>query len=144
MTYHQLALIHLATVLPAFLIGTYLLLRRKGTPWHKRLGRVYLVLMIVTGTVTLFMPASVGPQIVGHFGFIHIFSLATLYSAPAAYFAARRHDVRAHRIAMIILYVGGLLIAGGFAFAPGRMLNKQFIASEPAAGALQAIAAPAR
>ena len=49
MTYLQLAYGHLATVLPAFFIGTFLLLNRKGTPRHKRLGRVYLVLMFTTG-----------------------------------------------------------------------------------------------
>ena len=40
MSYHQLAYLHLATVLPAFALGTYLLLNRKGTPIHRRLGRI--------------------------------------------------------------------------------------------------------
>ena len=60
MTYLQLA-----TVVPAFLIGTYLLGRRKGTPRHRQLGRIYLLLMMVTGLVTLFMPAQVGPRFAG-------------------------------------------------------------------------------
>jgi uncharacterized membrane protein len=41
-----------------------------------------------------------------------------------AYLAARRGHIRAHRFAMISLYVGGILIAGAFAFSPGRMLHK--------------------
>ena len=49
MTYEQLSWLHLATIVPAFLLGTFLLLRRKGTPTHKLLGRVYLLLMIATG-----------------------------------------------------------------------------------------------
>ena len=123
MTYEHLAYVHLATVLPAFLIGTFLLLNRKGTPLHKACGRVYLTLMLITATITLLMPARVGPQFLGHFGFIHAFSILTLYSATAAYVFIRRGNIRAHRGNMIGLYVGGLLIAGSFALMPGRMLH---------------------
>ena len=45
MSYEQLAYLHLATVVPAFAIGTWLLVRRKGSPSHRALGRVYLVLI---------------------------------------------------------------------------------------------------
>jgi len=123
MTYQDLVYFHLATILPAFLIGTFLLLRRKGTPLHKALGRIYLPLMILTGITTLLMQAQVGPRFLNHFGFIHVFSLVTLYSAPAAYFAVRRGDIKAHRGYMIGLYVGGILIAGAFTLAPGRMIH---------------------
>jgi uncharacterized membrane protein len=129
MTYHQLALIHLATIVPAFLIGTWLLAKRKGTPQHRSLGKIYLALMLFTGVVTLFMPAVVGPRLFNHFGFIHLFSVLTLYSVPSAYLAARRRDIAAHRGAMIGLYVGGLLIAGAFAFGPGRLLNRWLLGS---------------
>ncbi|HET9587863.1 MAG TPA: DUF2306 domain-containing protein [Anaerolineales bacterium] len=124
MVYTQLAYLHLATVLPAFAIGAFQLLRRKGTPSHKLLGRVYMVLMLATGLITLAMPAQVGPQFLGHFGFIHIFSLLALINVPAAYFAARRGVIKLHRANMISLYVGGVLIAGAFAFSPGRMLHE--------------------
>lgn len=123
MNYHALADVHLAIVLPALVLGTWLLLRRKGTHAHRVAGRVYMVLMLVTGIVTLFMPAAVGPRMLGHVGFIHAFSLLTLVCVPSAYFAALRGDIRSHRSNMIGLYVGGLLIAGAFAFAPGRMLH---------------------
>lgn len=124
MSYQQLAYLHLATVLPAFLLGTYLLLRRKGSPQHRLLGKIYMGLMLLTATVTLFMPAVVGPRLLEHFGFIHLFSLLTFYSVPTAYYAARHHQVRRHRASMIALYVGALVIAGGFAFMPGRLLHR--------------------
>jgi uncharacterized membrane protein len=123
MTYTQLAYLHLATVVPAFAIGAFQLFRRKGTPSHKLLGKIYMVLMLATGLITLAMPAEVGPRLLGHFGFIHAFSLLALYSVPAAYFAARRGNIQAHRANMIGLYIGGILIAGAFAFSPGRMLH---------------------
>lgn len=124
MTYTQLAYLHLATVVPAFGIGAFQLLRRKGTPSHKLLGKIYMVLMLATALITLAMPAQVGPQFLNHFGFIHTFSFLALFSVPIAYFAARRGDIRVHRAAMISLYVGGILIAGAFAFSPGRMLHE--------------------
>ena len=124
MTYTQLAYLHLATIVPAFVIGAFQLLKRKGTSSHKLLGKVYMLLMLATGFITLSMPAKVGPQFLNHFGFIHIFSLLALFSVPIAYVAARRGYIRAHRAAMVSLYVGGILIAGAFAFSPGRMLHK--------------------
>ena len=124
MTYIQLAYLHLATVLPAFVIGAFQLFRRKGTPSHKLLGKIYMLLMLATGLITLAMPAAVGSRFFGHFGFIHAFSFLTLYSVPAAFFAARRGDIKAHRANMIGLYIGGILIAGSFAFAPGRLLHE--------------------
>ena len=123
MTYTQLAYLHLATVLPAFVLGGVQLLRRKGTAIHRLLGRIYMLLMMATGLITLAMPAEVGPRFLNHFGFIHIFSFLALFSVPAAYIAVRRGYIRAHRSAMISLYVGGILIAGAFAFTPGRMLH---------------------
>jgi uncharacterized membrane protein len=122
-TYLPLAYAHLATVLPAFLIGTYMMIARKGDRFHRMLGKVYMGLMLSTATITLFMPAVVGPKLLNHFGFIHIFSALALISVPQAYFAARSHNIKAHKSAMIGLYVGGLIIAGGFAFMPGRLLH---------------------
>lgn len=124
MTYLELSYIHLATIIPAFLIGTWMMFNRKGTPIHKLLGKSYLVLMGITGVVTLFMPAVVGPRLLGHFGFIHLFSVLALYTVPTSWAAARRGDVKAHRGSMIGLYIGGILVAGSLAFGPGRMLNR--------------------
>jgi uncharacterized membrane protein len=122
-TYLPLAYAHLATVLPAFVIGTYMMFARKGDRLHRALGKGYMVLMLVTATISLFMPAVVGPRLLNHFGFIHLFSVLAIYSVPSAYFAAKRHDVKAHKSAMIGLYIGGLIIAGGFALMPGRLLH---------------------
>lgn len=114
---------HLVTVLPCVVMGAALFFMTKGTPLHKGMGKVYMILMIITAIITLFMPAKVGPQFLNHFGFIHSFSLLALYSAPKAYFAIRRGDVRSHKFSMIGLYVGGIVIAGSFTLVPGRYLH---------------------
>ncbi|MGY0216509.1 DUF2306 domain-containing protein [Endozoicomonadaceae bacterium StTr2] len=123
MDYITLTYLHLGTVIPAAITGTWLLASRKGTAGHKTAGKVYLLLMLATAIVTLFMPAQVGPALFQHFGYIHLFSLLALYSVPAAWFAARRGDIRTHRNTMVGLYCGGILIAGSFAFMPGRLLH---------------------
>ncbi|MGF1770636.1 DUF2306 domain-containing protein [Enterovibrio makurazakiensis] len=117
---------HLATAVASFCIGTYLLVRRKGSPAHRQLGKVYMLLMMVTAVSTLFIPAQVGPQVFYHFGYIHILSVITLYTVPEAFFAIRKGDIKKHRNAMVILYVMALLVAGAFAFMPGRLLHTWF------------------
>lgn len=126
MGYLDLMYLHLVTVVPCFLIGTLLLLIKKGTSTHTYLGRVYMVLMLITAFVTLFMPAEVGPTLFDHFGYIHGFSFLTLYTVPTAYWAIKKGNVKVHKRKMILLYFGALIIAGGFTFAPGRYLHSLF------------------
>ncbi len=126
MNYLQSAYLHLGTVVPAFLIGAYLLISRKGTPMHRLFGKMYMALMLLTATITLFMPAEVGPRLFDHFGFLHLFSVLVFYSVPTAYFAVQNNQFKKHRNHMIGLYVGGILIAGAFAFMPGRLLYGWF------------------
>lgn len=122
--------IHLATILPAAALGTYLLLARKGTPIHRQLGKAYMILMGFTAVWTLFLPAEFGPRLWNHFGLLHLLSVLTAWTVPTAWRAARRGDIRGHRSAMIQLYVGGILIAGAFAvLGQGRYLNQIFFGS---------------
>lgn len=85
-----------------------------------------MVLMLFTAFVTLFMPAAVGPQFLGHFGWIHLFSFLTLYTVPTAFTAIKKGNVRAHKRKMILLYFGAIIIAGGFTFVPGRFMHELF------------------
>lgn len=121
--YEFLSFVHLSTIGPAFIIATYMMLIKKGTAQHKFLGRIYMVLMLFTATVTLLMSAQVGPTLFDHFGFIHLLSVLVLYSVPSAYFAIKAGDVKKHKLNMIGLYIGGMLVAGGFTLVPGRFLG---------------------
>ena len=123
MDYIELAYVHLATIFLAFLIGTFLLLKRKGTRFHKQLGKVYMLLMLFSASVTLFMSAEIGPTFLHHFGFIHLLSLLVFICVIAAYLAARNGNIKIHKANMLGLYIGGILVAGGFTFLPGRLLN---------------------
>ena len=47
--------VHLATVLAALVIGTWMMLRPKGTPPHKALGRLYVMLMLLSAASTFWI-----------------------------------------------------------------------------------------
>jgi uncharacterized membrane protein len=123
MTYMQLTYLHLGSLVPAFVIGSYLLLNRKGTPAHRLLGKIYMGLMLFTAIITLFMEALVGPKFLNHFGFLHLLSLFVLYTVPTAYRAIRVGNIKLHKRKMVGLYVGALLVAGAFTLSPGRLIH---------------------
>ncbi len=115
---------HLLTVMPALVIGTYIMLKPKGTPPHRLLGKLYMSLLLVTAIASLFMQAQIGPKLFNHFGYIHLLSVLTLYSVPMAYYMARTHNIKRHKRFMVLTYVGAVVIAGLFAFlTPGRVLH---------------------
>ena len=122
MEYQNLMFLHLSTVIPCALIGAFLLLSPKGGTRHRSLGKVYMSLMMITAIITLFMSNRVGPSFLAHFGFIHLFSVLTICSVPAAFIAIRKGEVKRHRRIMWSLYIGAIMIAGGFTFVPGRYM----------------------
>ena len=126
MDYQALMYFHLITVVPCIFLGAYGLLGKKGTPIHKTLGKIYMILMLITGTITVFMPADVGGRFLNHFGWIHLFSFLTLWTVPTAYLAIKNGKVKKHQRKMILLYIGAIGIAGGFTLAPGRYLHELF------------------
>ncbi len=119
---------HLLTVLPAALLGTWLMAMRKGTAMHRLLGRLYLGLMALTACLSFTISAQVGPTWLGHVGWIHGLSVLVLVTVPLAYRAARRGQIQQHRTLMLGLYLGGIWLAGLLAFAPGRLLHRWLFA----------------
>lgn len=116
--------IHVVTVLPAFVLGTYqIFLSRKGAPFHRVLGYVYLALMTITAIAALFVQSLMphGP----FFGFspIHLLVPLVLYGVYGAVRGARTHNVAMHRRAMLSVYIGGILIAGSLTLLPGRVMH---------------------
>ncbi len=112
-------ILHLATVLPAVPLGAWLLLARKGTPRHRLLGKIWVVLMVVTALTALFIRQAND----GQFSLIHIFVPMTLHGAWQAIATARRHDFAAHRKGLVGFYLGALTIPGLFAFLPNRLMG---------------------
>ena len=116
--------LHVFTVVPAFFLGTWLIFfSRKGAPRHRAVGYAYLTLMTVTAITALFIHEIPAIDIVYGFGPIHIFSLVTLSGVVGALRGAWTHNIKMHRSSMLGVYIGGLLIAGTFAFLPGRIMH---------------------
>lgn len=116
--------LHVFTVVPAFFLGTWLIFfSRKGARRHRAIGFVYLSLMTVTAIAALFIHQIPSLDIVFGFGPIHLFSLVTLWGVVGALRGARTHNIKMHRSAMLSVYIGGILIAGTFAFMPGRIMH---------------------
>ena len=115
--------VHLATVLPAFAIGTWqIFLSHKGSPTHRALGFLYLSLMTVTAITTFFI-RSIGA---GSLSPVHLFIPLTLFGVFGALWNIRRGNIKGHRNAMLGLYWGGLMIAGALTLLPGRLLHRVF------------------
>ena len=115
--------LHVLTVVPAAIIGLFILILPKGTLIHKLAGRIWVALMVSTSVFSLFIH-----EIDLFYGFspIHIFSFVIPLSCYWAIRAVRKGQVRQHQVALVSAYIGGIGIAGGFAFAPGRIMNRVF------------------
>lgn len=114
---------HLVAAAIAFGLGLFQLLGPKGTLSHRVMGWVWTVLLLVAAVSSLFIRQIND----GAFSFIHILSFVTLVSLPLGIWAARRHNVNAHRTAMRNLFFGALVVAGVLAFLPGRTMWNIFL-----------------
>ena len=114
--------IHIAAALTAFAIGTALLIGVKGTTVHRTLGWTWVGAMGTTAGSSFFIH-QINPD---GFSFVHLISGWVVIVLPMAVYAARRHDVKAHRRRMVGLFVGGLVVAGLLTFLPGRMMWRVF------------------
>lgn len=109
---------HVATVVPAIPLGTFLLLAPKGTPMHKALGKLWVALMLATATAAIFIQTS------GNFSPIHIFVPITFIASYKLVATARRGDMKGHKKEILGLYFGALMIPGIASMAlPGRLMN---------------------
>lgn len=115
--------LHMVFAVFALVLGGLILWRRKGTPRHKFAGRVWVVSMMVVSFSGFFIHEI---RLWGDFSPIHIFSIVVPVFLTYAIRAALKGNIDEHRRTMQATYLGGMLIAGGFTFLPGRMNNDIF------------------
>ena len=112
---------HVLTVVPAAILGAFIFLRPKGTAIHRLLGKIWVSLMVATSISTFFIH-----ELRVFYGFspIHLLSVFTIYGCLQSVYFARRGDIRRHMRIMQSVYLGGIVIAGGFTFVSGRIMHQ--------------------
>jgi len=112
--------IHAVAAIAAVLLGGLVLFRRKGTPMHRLLGRIWVALMLVVATSALFINEI---RLIGPFSPIHLFTILTYGGVGYGLWQIRHGKVRAHKAAMQAVYFMALGLAGAFTLLPGRRMS---------------------
>jgi uncharacterized membrane protein len=112
--------IHVASVVPAALIGPFLFWGPKGTPTHRLVGKVWIGLMVMSALSSFFIHEI---DVLMGFSPIHLISIYVLFGAWLAVQHARSHRMVAHKRQVAGLYLGGIVGAGAFTLLPGRIMH---------------------
>ncbi len=120
---HPLVFFHLVTALGALLVGSVVMLRRKGTGSHRAWGWAWVLLMGSTALASAFLRGEHMPNLAGITP-IHAFTVLVAINLPRGIWFIRQGNVAAHRKAMRGMYIGGCIVAGVFTLLPGRFLGQ--------------------
>jgi uncharacterized membrane protein len=112
--------VHAFAAMAAFGLGVVQLSAPKGTLPHRTLGWIWVVLMLVISGSSFLIH---GIRMWGPWSPIHVLSVFTPIMLVVAVVAARRHSVRSHKITMISIFAGALMLAGLFTLVPGRIMH---------------------
>ena len=112
--------VHAFAAMTAFVLGVVQLGAPKGTLPHRTLGWVWVVLLLVISASSFLIH---GIRMWGPWSPIHILSVLTPIMLIVGVLAARGHHVRTHRITMISIFAGALVLAGLFTLVPGRIMH---------------------
>ncbi len=116
-----LVILHAVAALLAIPLGAVQFMLPKGDARHRALGWAWVALMVVAAATALGITGRAGP---GRWSWIHATVVLVGLMLPLAVRAARRGRTRAHRGYMLGLYLGALLITGGFTLMPGRVMHR--------------------
>lgn len=114
--------IHVIGVAAALFVGALVLALSKGTSLHRALGWIWVLAMSTVAVTSLFMIRDFGDGVSP----LHAFTAITAISLFFGLFHIKRGNVRGHAGFMIGLFFGGLIVAGLFAFIPGRTMWRVF------------------
>ena len=121
----DLGTVHLFAAIAALALGLVVVARRKGDAWHKRLGRLYVVVMLAVAFPVLFVY-----EITGGPGLFHVLAVASLLTTVLGWSSARRWGrsragVVAHGTFMVWSWIG--VVTAGL----GQLANHQWSEASP-------------
>jgi len=112
--------LHAFAAMAAFVLGVVQLAAPKGTLPHRTFGWIWVGLMMWVAVSSFWIHQI---RLVGPFGPIHLLSILALVSVPCGVWMAHRHQVSVHRLIMISVFSGALVVAGLFTLLPGRIMH---------------------
>lgn len=118
--------LHAFAAMAAFVLGAVQIAVPKGALPHRALGWVWVLLMLVISGSSFLIH---GIKLWGPWSPIHLLSVFAPIMLVLGVMAARAHRVRAHRITMISIYAGALVLAGLFTLVPGRLMHEVLFGS---------------
>src|SRR5690349_23994266 len=112
--------LHGFAAVAAFALGIVQFVAPKGTVPHRTIGWIWVLLMFAVAISSFWIHEI---RLVGPFSPIHLLSIFAPVMLVLAVLHARRHNVGAHKKAMISIFFGALVIAGAFTFLPERIMH---------------------
>ena len=109
---------HTALAVAALSLGAFVLFVRKGSTPHRYGGRLWVALMASVAITSFWIKTS------GSYSWIHFLSIGTLLSLTLGVTMIKLGKISYHKRLMRDTYFGGLVIAGGFTLAPGRLIGQ--------------------
>jgi uncharacterized membrane protein len=115
--------LHAFVAMAALVLGIVQIAAPKGTLPHRALGWVWIVLL-TTISVSSFWIHGHSWRLWRTWSPIHLLSIFTPIMLIVGVVSARRHNIVGHKITMVSIFIGALVIAGAFTFVPGRIMHR--------------------
>ena len=112
--------LHAFAAMGAFVLGLIQFGAPKGTLPHRTVGWIWVGLMAMVAISSFWIHEI---RLFGPWSPIHLLSIFTPIMLVLAVWHARRHNVRGHKLTMISIFCGALVIAGLFTLMPGRTMH---------------------
>ena len=116
--------LHVAFAVTGLIAGSLVMVTRKGSVFHRRMGRTFVYAAALTAAGSLLIHEI---QLWGIWSPIHLLSLWVLYSLWSGIMAVRRGRVAQHASTMRLVFTSGFVVAGGFTLLPDRVLGEAFL-----------------
>lgn len=129
--------IHAISAIAALTLGLFQLLGPRLPALHRLLGRGWAALMLATATSAIFITGRDG-----RYSATHLLVPVVFVMLWQGVLAARRHQLLRHRLIITSLFIGALVVAGGFALSPGRLMHAVVFGAPPSAPGASALAFP--
>ena len=112
--------LHAFAAMAAFVLGIVQFAAPTGTLPHRTIGWIWVALMAFVAASSFWIHQI---RLLGPWSPIHLLSIFTPVMLVVGVVAARGHNICRHKITMISIFAGALVVAGLFTLVPGRIMH---------------------